>query len=63
MLEFASGQHELLSGNLFGKFHVSSPYLESSFEDFFGLCSTNGAMHGDFLVTPDAERSDGVSGL
>mgnify|MGYP006903942546 CR=1 FL=1 len=38
--EHAVGQHEL-SGNLFGKFQMSSPYLESSFKDFFGLCSKN----------------------
>ena len=38
-------------------------YLESSFKDLFGFGTTNGAVDGDLLVPPDAERPDGVAGL
>ena len=39
------------------------PYLETAFQDFFGLGATDCAVDGDFLVTTDAEGPDGVSCL
>ena len=52
--------------SIFGK--VLSPqlillHLEASLEDLLGLGSPDGAVDGDLLVPPDAERPDGVAGL
>lgn len=37
-------------------------YFQSTLKDFFSLGSTNGDMAGNFFVSSDTERSDGVSG-
>ena len=42
---------------------MSLSYLETAFKDLFGFSSTDSAMHGNLFITPDTERSDGVSGL
>ena len=42
---------------------ISMSDLQSPLEDLFGLGTSDGAMHGDLLVSPDTERPDGVSGL
>lgn len=38
-------------------------YLQATLQDLLGLGSTDGAVDSDLLVTTNAERSDGVSGL
>ena len=37
--------------------------LEAALEDLLGLGAADGDVHGDLLVTTDAERSDGEAGL
>ena len=37
--------------------------FQSSLEDFFGFGTSNGDVDGDFLVTTDAECSNGVAGF
>ncbi len=37
--------------------------LQSTFQDFLGLWSTDCNVHSDLFVTTDTEGSDGVSGL
>ena len=38
-------------------------YLKALFQNLFGLGSSDGAVTGDFLVTTDAERTNGVTCL
>ena len=38
-------------------------HLKSPLKNLFGFGSTHGAVDGDLLVPPDAERPDGVAGL
>lgn len=38
-------------------------YLEATLQDLLGLCAANGAVDSDFLVTPNTERTHGVSCL
>lgn len=35
--------------------------LQPTLEDFFGLGSAHGDMDGNFLITADAKRADGIS--
>lgn len=37
--------------------------LEATLENLLGLGATDGDVHGDLLVSPDTEGTDGVSGL
>ncbi len=35
-------------------------YLQASFQDLFSLCTSDRAVTSDLLVSPDAERANGV---